>query len=280
LREPFAEFLGTAVLMIFGNGINVQVTVSKLYDASDAKGDYLSISFGWGLGVLFGVTLAGGISGGHINPALTLALAVWRRFPWRKVPVYICAQMAGALVGSLMIYGLYVVPIRIVDPMQTETTAALFTTYPAEFLRTQSTRITTFYNEVFATAVLAAVVFALGDSNNTPPPEGMAPLILMWLIMAIGATLGWQSAYCVNPARDWGPRMMLSMVGYQGLWSFNAGYFAWTPLLATVVGAQVGAFLYDALIYTGGDSPLNRPWRWNRVKWPSTSRHQLPASVS
>lgn len=166
--------------MIFGNGINVQVTVSKLYDPENAKGDYLSISFGWGLGVLFGVILAGGISGGHINPALTLALAVWRRFPWRKVPVYICAQMAGALVGSLMIYGLYVVPIRLVDPMQTETTAALFTTYPAEFLRTQSTRITTFYNEVFATAVLAAVVFALGDSNNTPPPEGMAPLILMW----------------------------------------------------------------------------------------------------
>lgn len=94
-----------------------------------------------------------------------------------------------------MIYGLYVNPIRMVDPNQTETSAQFFTTFPATFIRTQSTRITGFYNEVYASAILLIVILAINDGSNSPPPDGMAPIVLLWLITGIGATLGWQTAY-------------------------------------------------------------------------------------
>ncbi|SNX82913.1 related to channel protein [Melanopsichium pennsylvanicum] len=282
LREPFAEFLGCFLLMVFGNGINCQVVVSKLYDPSDAKGDYLSISFGWGVGVAMGVWVAGGISGGMINPAVTIALACFRKFPWKKVPIYIIAQILGCLMGSLCIYGLYVNPIRIIDPLQTEKTASLFTTYPAEFLRQPSTRMSAFYNEFFASTILLIVILAIGDSSNTPPPDGLAPLVLLWLVWGLGACLGWQTAYAVNPARDLGPRIMLYIVGYSPsiLWTFNAWYWLWTPILATCSGAIMGCIVYDTLCYTGGDSPLNFKVRRNAPAFAPGSKQKMPAALS
>lgn len=282
LREPFAEFLGCFMLMVFGNGINCQVTISQLYDPASPKGDYLSISFGWGVGVAMGVWVAGGISGGMINPAVTIALALFRKFPWKKVPVYIFAQILGCLVGSLCIYGLYVNPIRLVDPDQTETTAALFTTYPAEFLRSPSTRMSSFYNEFFASAILLIVILAIGDSSNTPPPDGLAPLVLLWLVWGLGACLGWQTAYAVNPARDLGPRLMLYIVGYSPdlLWTFNAWYWLWTPIIAVCSGAIMGCIIYDGLIYTGGDSPINRKAKRHAPALGPGSKDKMPAALS
>ena len=130
-REPFAEFLACFVLLTFGDGINVQVQLSTLVQPNAPRGDYLSVSFGWGIAVMAAVFVAGGISGGHVNPAVTLALAVFRGFPWRKVPGYILAQLLGGICGALCIYGLYVIPIRMVDPGQTQMTAQLFCTFPA-----------------------------------------------------------------------------------------------------------------------------------------------------
>ncbi|TKY87342.1 hypothetical protein EX895_004019 [Sporisorium graminicola] len=282
LREPFAEFMGCFMLMVFGNGINCQVTISALYDPSSPKGNYLSISFGWGVGVAMGVWVAGGISGGMINPAVTIALAIFRKFPWKKVPIYILAQVLGCLMGSLCIYGLYVNPIRVVDPNQTETTAALFTTYPAEFLRQPSTRMSAFYNEFFASSILLIVILAIGDSSNTPPPDGLAPLVLLWLVWGLGACLGWQTAYAVNPARDLGPRLMLYIVGYSPdlLWTFNAWYWLWTPILATISGAIMGCIIYDTLCYTGGDSPINRKAKNHAAALGPGSKEKMPAALS
>lgn len=153
MREPFAEFLACFVLITFGDGINVQVVASSLYNPDNPKGSYLSISFGWGIAVMMAVYVSGGISGGHINPGVTLALACFRGFPFRKVPIYIAAQLAGAIMGALCIYGLYSVPLRIIDPDQTEVTASLFTTYPATFLRgSPALRAMTAYNEIYASA--------------------------------------------------------------------------------------------------------------------------------
>ncbi|KDN45089.1 aquaporin-like protein [Tilletiaria anomala UBC 951] len=265
MREPFAEFLGCFILMIFGDGINNQVFLSQMVDPASQKGNYLSISLGWGIATMFGVATAGGISGGLINPAVTLALAVWRGFPWKKVPIYIAAQIAGAYAGSMCIYGLYVNATRMVDPNQTKATAQLYTTFPADFITTPSTRITGFYNEILATAVLLIIVLGIGDANNTPPVDGMAPLVLMWAITGIGATMGWQTAYALNPARDLGPRLMLYTVGYSPdlLWTFDAWYWLIVPLLGTLVGAQVGCFIYDSLIYTGAESPMNKRWQFS-----------------
>jgi aquaglyceroporin related protein len=165
-REPFAEFLACFVLLTFGDGINVQVLASVMVDPTSPKGQYLSISFGWGVAVMMAVYVAGGISGGHINPGVTLALACFRGFPWKKVPIYIAAQLAGGVVGALSVYGLYAVPLRMIDPGQTEMTADLFTTYPATFLRgSPALRAVTAYNEIYASA--SESVFSRGRNKQT-----------------------------------------------------------------------------------------------------------------
>lgn len=264
--------------MTFGDGINVQALFAAIVDPSSPKGNYLSVSFGWGIAVAMAVYVCGGVSG-HINPAVTLSLALFRGFPWKKVPVYWFAQIAGATLGALSIYGLYVNPIRMQDPNQTELSAQFFTTFPAKFIRTTSTRITGFYNEVYASAILLIVILAINDTSNSPPPDGMAPIVLLWLITGIGATLGWQTAYAVNPARDLGPRIALSIVGYRGLWTFDAYYWLYTPVLGPLVGAPLGCFIYDALIYTGSESPLNKPWKWSDVRWRPASKKKIPAGL-
>ncbi|CAD6945327.1 unnamed protein product [Tilletia caries] len=238
MREPIAEALGTFILMIFGTGINAQVSLSTLVNPSSPKGDFLSVSFGWGIGVAMGVYVA--------------------------VPLYILGQMVGAFLGALVIYGVYSNPLHAVDPRQTELTAAIFATYPVEYLRTSTTRISCFFNESVGSAILLLVIMALGDSNNTPPVDGMAPLALLWLVVGIGACLGWQTSYAINPARDLGPRLMLWAVGYTPdvLWNFDALYFLWGPILATIVGGLVGCFLYDAVCYTGAESPVNAEWNF------------------
>jgi hypothetical protein len=149
-------------------------------------------------------------------------------------------------------------------------------------------------------AILLIVILAIGDSSNAPPTEGMSPLILMWTVTGIGATLGWQTAYgecepflapccnnadhyvvaALNPIRDWGPRIALTIVGYKGLWSYQNGYFAYTPLASSMTGALVGAFLYDLFIYDGGESWLNKPWRWNAPRFGPSSFKKMPAAVS
>lgn len=209
---------------------------------------------------------------------------MFRGLPWKKVPIYILAQISGATLGALCIYGLYNNPIKSFDPDQTQATAAYFTTFPASFIEPPGARIIGTYNEILATMILALVVFAINDSSNTPPPDGMAPLILMWLVTGIGATLGWQTAYAVNQARDLGPRIALSIVGYRGLWTYNAWYWARVPFLGPLVGAPLGALIYDLFIYSGGDSPINQPWEWRdlkgrwKPKWRATSK-QIPAGM-
>jgi len=129
-------------------------------------------------------------------------------------------------------------------------------------------------------AILLIVVLAIGDSSNAPPTEGMAPIILLWTVTGIGATLGWQTAYSINPIRDWGPRIALTIVGYKGLWSYQNGYFAYTPLASSLTGALLGAFMYDLFIYDGGESWLNKPWSWNAPRFGKSTRKKMPAAVS
>ncbi|EAU82880.2 hypothetical protein CC1G_05502 [Coprinopsis cinerea okayama7 len=221
MREPMAEFLGTACLIIFGNGVNCQVVLSEDPGvAASPKGNYLSINVGWGVGVAMGVWLSGGISGGHINPAVTLALATFRGFPWRKVPGYILAQILGGIAGAAVIYGNYFQAINIIEGgshIRTELTRGLFATYP----------------------------------KNCPPPAGLAPLLLFFLVLGIGTSLGMQTGYAINPARDLGPRILTAMAGYgRAVFNFRSQYWFWCPFLAPILGAQVAAVIYDGLLYT------------------------------
>jgi aquaglyceroporin related protein, other eukaryote len=175
-------------------------------------------------------------SGGHLNPAVTLANCVFRGHPWRKFPVYMAGQILGAMAGALIVYGNYRsaidafeggVGIRTVG--QATSTAGIFCTYPAAFLD----RTAMVWSEFIASSILMFVIFALVDPNNGNVGE-LLPLALFFLIFGIGACFGWQTGYAINLARDFGPRLVSYMLGYPfEVWSAG-GYYFWvsTPFFS------------------------------------------------
>ncbi|KAL3423519.1 aquaglyceroporin [Phlyctema vagabunda] len=256
MRDPFAEFFGVFILILFGDGSVAQVTLAK-----GAKGEYQSITWGWALGVMLGVHVAG-VSGAHLNPAITFCNCVYRKFPWRKFPSYMLAQTLGAFCAAAVVYGNYKSAIdqfeggkmRTVPPAL-NATAGIFCTYPAEFLSTTGQ----FFSEFIASTILMFVIFALNDPNNLP--GGITtPLALFMLIFGIGGCWGFQTGYAINFARDFGPRLFTYMVGY-GTEVWSAGnYYFWVPMVSPFFGCLFGGWLYDVFLYTGNDSPVNTPW--------------------
>ncbi|KAL0946192.1 hypothetical protein HGRIS_012453 [Hohenbuehelia grisea] len=259
-REPMAEFAGVMILVIFGTAVDCQVILSaNTAVAATPTGNYLSLNFGWAIGAALGVWVSGGISGGHINPAVTLALAAWRGFPWRKVPGFIFAQLMGGIVGAAIVYGNYIHAIDIVEGgrnVRTLKTAGLFATYAADYMTT----VSAFFDEFLGTAILLIVVMAMTDKQNTPPPPGLAPLVIFIVILGIGCALGMQTGYAINPARDLGPRILTSMVGYGSqVYTFRSHYWIWCPVAASFAGGLVGALFYDLFLFNGEESIFNKP---------------------
>ncbi|TID13011.1 hypothetical protein E2P81_ATG09931 [Venturia nashicola] len=257
MQEPFSEFFGCFIMILFGDGVVAQVVLSN-----GEKGDYQSISWGWGLGVMLGV-YAGGKSGGHLNPAVTFANCIFREFPWRKLPVYLIAQLLGCMCASAVVYGNYKsaidvfeggANIRTVPGFSNHSTAGIFCTYPAEFL----TRTGQFFSEIVASTILMFCIYALKDDGNIGAGN-LTPLALLFVIFGIGACFGWETGYAINLARDFGPRLMSYFLGYgHEVWSAGNYYF-WIPMVAPFFGCTFGGFLYDVFIYTGA-SPINTPW--------------------
>ncbi|KAI6355980.1 hypothetical protein MCOR25_008026 [Pyricularia grisea] len=251
-QDAFSEFIGTMVLILFGDGVVAQVVLSR-----GTKGEYQSISWGWGIGVMFGVYCSMK-SGGHINPAVTFANCVYRKFPWRRFPIYAIAQILGAMVGAAIVYGNYKaafdyfeggVGVRTV--IGENASAGVFCTYPAPFM----TRTGMFFSEVVASTILMLVIYALVDNDA----GHLMPLALFFLIFGIGACFGWETGYAINLARDFGPRLVSYMLGYGSeVWSAG-GYYFWIPMVAPFFGCLLGGFIYDAFLYTG-ESPINTPW--------------------
>ncbi|KEF60941.1 aquaglyceroporin like protein, other eukaryote [Exophiala aquamarina CBS 119918] len=265
LRDPFAEFMGTFIMILFGDGSVAQVMLSanpNLPQASQDKGNYQSISWGWGLGVMFGVYVAG-CAGGHLNPAITFVNCLYRKFPWWKFPVYASAQVLGCFCGAAVVYGNYKSAIdqfeggtgvRTVPGYSETATAGVFNTYPQPFL----TKTGQVFSEIIASFILVFVIFALKDDNNLGAGN-LVPLCLFFLIFGIGACFGWETGYAINLARDFGPRLFTYFVGYGSeVWSAGDYYF-WVPMIAPFIGCAFGGFMYDLLIYTG-ESPINTPW--------------------
>lgn len=255
MREPFAEFFGVFILILFGDGVVAQVVLS-----SGTKGDYQSISWGWGLGVMLGVYTAG-ISGAHLNPAVTFANCVFRKFPWRKFPGYMIAQILGAMCASAVVYANYKSAIDVFEggaDIRTvgsnTSTAGIFCTYPAEFM----TKTGQFFSEFVASTILMFCIYALKDDANLGAGN-LTPLALFFVIFGIGACFGWETGYAINLARDFGPRLVSFMIGYgHEVWSAG-GYYFWVPMVAPFFGCTFGGWLYDVFLFTG-DSPINTPW--------------------
>lgn len=267
-REELAEFFGTFLILIFGAGVECQVNLH--YHSSPTReiaayGSYFQGRLAWAAGVAMAVWVSGGISGGHCNPSVTIALAVFRGFPWRKVLPFVVAQTMGATVASLLVYANNFENINRFqggEGMRTVTgpgsTAGMFFTLPSPELSFASA----FYSEFLATAILLFVVFALADTANLKPPKGTQPFAMFIVLLGIGASLGYNTGYAINGARDTGPRIALWLVGYGNeVWTHDGGYWFWNPWLSSVMGGVVGAGVYDAFLYTGRDSPVNRPKR-------------------
>jgi MIP family channel proteins len=244
-REMLAEFLGTFVLITFGVGVVAQVVLSR-----QTAGTFLSINIGWGLAVTMGCYVCGGVTGAHLNPAVTLALAAHRQFPWRKVLPYAFAQFTGAFLASVLVYVTYHEALAAFDGgvrqvAGAQGTAGIWATYPQPFL---STFPGGFIDQVVGTALLVGGIFGVSDTRNSPATPGAGPVIVGLLVLLIGATFGFNSGYAINPARDFGPRLFTFVAGWGGE-VFRAGNsWWWVPIVAPCVGGVLGGWIYDLCI--------------------------------
>jgi MIP family channel proteins len=244
-REVLAEFLGTMVLILFGAGVVAQVVLSQ-----GAAGSYLAINLTWGLGVTMGCYIAGGVSGAHLNPAVTLAFAVHREFPWRKVAPFVAAQTAGAFVAAALVFFTYREAFDAFDGgvrqvLGPKGTAGIFATYPRDFLSTFPGGV---IDQIVGTAILMGVIFGITDRRKAEVPSWFAPIAVGLLVVGIGAAFGFNSGYAINPARDLGPRLFTAVGGW-GAEVFRAGSaWWWVPIVAPPIGAVLGGWIYDVLI--------------------------------
>ena len=239
--ELIAAFLGTFVLILFGTGVVAMVVLFPASQpAATVHGGYTNITLGWGLAVTMGIYLAGKVSGGHLNPAVTLALAVFRGFPWSKVVPYSLAQTTGAFFAAALVYRNYLPVFHQVDP-QLEKTAGVFTTFPAFPSWPQAG----FLDQVIGTALLLLLVFAITDELNIPPGSNLAPAMIGLVVVAIGMSFGGMHGYPINPARDFGPRLFTALTGFKNNGLTDGPRVWWVPVVAPLLGGLIGAAVYD-----------------------------------
>ena len=241
MNEYIAEFIGTFLLILLGNGVVANVV---LKDTKGHDGGWIVISLGWGLGVFVGVSVAGPVSGAHINPAVTLGLAAAGQFAWSQVVPFIVAQMLGAATGALTVWVFYRHHFnRTEDP---GAQLGCFSTSPA--IRKP---VNNFISELIGTFVLIFVILyiaeptlSLGVDENAKIGLGtLGALPVALLVTAIGLSLGGTTGYAINPARDLGPRIMHTILPMEHKGSSDWNY-SWIPVAGPITGALVAALLY------------------------------------
>jgi glycerol uptake facilitator protein len=235
--ELAAEFFGTMILILFGVGVVAQVVGGGI-------GDHDSIAWAWGLGVTLGVYVAGRVSGAHLNPAVTIALAAFAGFSWRKVLPFSLAQTAGAFIAALLVRWNYTEVLGAADPGNTIKTQGVFSTLPGNGALPVH-EWGAFRDQIIGTAILVFVIFALVESRNNPPLANLAPLIIGLLVVGIGMAWGTDAGYAINPARDFGPRLASFFTGYGTAMRDQYGNFYWyIPIVAPILGGLVGGGLW------------------------------------
>ncbi|MES9544198.1 MULTISPECIES: MIP/aquaporin family protein [unclassified Actinomadura] len=248
VREMSAEFAGTLILILFGVGVVAQVVAASGLGEPQSLGDHNSIAWAWGFGVTLGVYVAARISGGHLNPAVTVALAVFQGFPWRKVLPFCFAQTLGAFVAALIVRWDYSEILAKFDPGHTFKTQFVFSTLPGNGSLPVGTW-GAFRDQVIGTAILLFLVLALTDPRNAPPLSNLAPLIIGLVVVAIGMAFGSDAGYAINPARDFGPRLAQYLTGYDTAWRDQyGGLYFWVPIAAPLIGGVLGAGLFLLLV--------------------------------
>ena len=238
MTEFVAEMIGTFFLILLGNGVvaNVVLTGTKGQNSG-----WIVITTGWALAVFVGVVIAAPFSGAHLNPAVTIALAIAQKFSWVKVPLYILAQFAGAMLGAFSVWLMY--RSHFCQTEDKGLKSATFFTAPA--IRNTTSNLT---SEILGTFVLIFVIFYFTNAemgaDKTPIGLGsLGAIPVAFLVWAIGLSLGGTTGYAINPARDLGPRIMHAILPVADKGGNNWDY-AWIPIVGPVVGASIAAGLY------------------------------------
>jgi glycerol uptake facilitator protein len=247
-----AEFLGTALLVLLGDGVVASVFLMG------KEADWILITTGWGLAVAISVYVTGRVSGGHLNPAVTLALASRREFPASRVVPYWIAQIAGAMAGAGLLYVDYSSAFAQFEWTYGITRGAMeagklagkaaggagiFATFPA-FDNIAGSLL----SEVLGTAVLLLGVRAVTDRRNAAPGRGLEPLLVGAIVWAIGLSLGGLTGYAINPARDFGPRLVAYLCGWGSAVFVSHHYYFWIPIVGPLIGGILGIWTYDRII--------------------------------
>ena len=248
IGECFAEFLGAALLIFFGVGC-----VAALVLAGADFGQF-EISIVWGLGVAIAIYVTGGVSGAHLNPAVTLTLAVFKGFEKHKIAPYIIAQVMGAFCSAALVYFLYsnlfadfeLANGIIRGSQESLATAGIFSTYAHGSL----SNIQAFAVEFMITAVLMGGILAIGDNNNGGANGVLSALLIGLLIAIIGSSFGPLTGFAMNPARDFGPKLFAYLAGWGdiALTGGRANPYFWVPVAAPIAGAMAGAWVYINMI--------------------------------
>jgi glycerol uptake facilitator protein len=252
--ELLAEFFGTFILILLGDGVVANVGLAPRVATSGYSWD--TIAFGWAFAVVVAVYIAGGVTGAHINPAVTFALAIKRGFPWAKVIPYWVAQIVGAFVGAAAVYLIYrdglvaagMPNVWATGPGSVYGTA-FFGAVATPTGGTHYSLLTAAFAEIIGTMVLLGGVMAAFDEHNVGLKNNLGFLLVGGVVLAIGLSLGGPSGYAINPARDLGPRLFGALAGTQNL--FASGYWILVPIVGPLIGGPIGIVLYDAFIAPG-----------------------------
>ncbi|XP_026172915.1 aquaporin-10a [Mastacembelus armatus] len=254
VRECMAEFLGTFVLLLFGCSAAAQVKTSR-----ETKGQFLSVNMAFSVGVMSAMYLTKGITGAHLNPAVTLSFCVLGRVPWRKLMPYSLSQVLGAYVASGLVYLVYYDAIMefsegVLTVYGPNETASIFATYPTEHL----TLGRSFLDQVVGTGMLLLCILCLDEKRNSPAPSELTPPIVATIVLGISMSMSGNCGAAINPARDLGPRLFSLTAGW-GTEVFTCyNYWFWVPVVAPPIGGVLGCLMYLVFIHwqlPGPDPP-------------------------
>ena len=250
MKEFIGEVFGTFILILLGDGVVANVGLAPRL--AGTAYNWNTITIGWAFAVIIAVYVSAGVSGAHLNPAVTLGLAVQRGFPWKKVLPYIAAQMIGAFLGALAVFLIYrdgLVASGMPNVWSTGPGSVFGNTFwggaSAGATGTYS-MLTAIIAEIFGTFMLTWGISASGDLKNNGLKDNLGALIVGFTVLAVGLSLGGPSGYSINPARDLGPRLLGLLVGTKGL--FDGLYWLIPPVLVPAIAGPIGFWLYDVLV--------------------------------
>ncbi|XP_031165027.1 aquaporin-3-like [Sander lucioperca] len=251
LRQALAECLGTLILVMFGCGAVAQLVLS-----GGSHGMFFTVNFAFGFAAMLGILVCGQISGGHLNPAVTFSLCLLGRERWRKFPMYFLFQTIGAFFGAGIIFSMYFDALikhpGCFNVTGTDPTAGIFATYPGEHL----TLLNGFFDQMIGTAALIVCILAIVDPHNNPIPQGLEAFTVGFVVLVIGLSMGFNSGYAVNPARDFGPRLFTAMAGWGSeVFTAGQGWFL-VPISAPFIGSIIGTIIYQLMVgfHTEGEA--------------------------